>query len=363
MSLRKLGRAPLGATAAISGAASLLSTIATNLLAEATKQAVGGGLVAVAWTTAALALLSFLFWAIGKRSSRSAGEVDAASEPQGGLGVVLSLPSRDRPSSGQLTAALRQAEQQHAVYEHIDQELPTSVADRSAVVRNAAEKFHGTVNHRWSAAKAGPVALYLVSPLPESFILGRHMRYPARPVVVMQSARTNDRSDTYYAAVELGERLHSPLSTAEKEHAESLLCTDTRVFESSPPEAPIALIVELSGHQSRVEEAVQAARTGESERYEIRSTEQCRAALVISTRSGGLSEDKKAFELAVRYLVEHWDAWVSDRGPAEDQLLFASAPAGLVTALGYVFAHDPLRPIRHVSPSFTGSTDSDKHLT
>lgn len=363
MPLRKVGRAPLGAAAAISGAASLFSTIATNLLAEATKQAVGGGLAAVAWTTAALALLSFLFWAIGKRSSRSVGEVDAVSEPQGGLGVVMSLPSSDRPNSGQLTAALRQAEQQHAVCEHIDQELPASVDNRSTVVRDAAAAFHDTVNHRWSATKAGPVALYLIAPLPESFVLGRHMRYPARPVVVMQSARTNARSDAYYAAVDLGERLHSPLSTAEKEHAESLLCTDTRVFESSPPEAPIALIVELSGHQSRVEEAVQAARTGESERYEIRSTEQCRAALVISTRSGGLSEDKKAFELAVRYLVEHWDAWVSDRGPAEDQLLFASAPAGLVTALGYVFAHDPLRPIRHVSPSFTGSTDSDKHLT
>lgn len=363
MPLRKVGRSPLGVTAAISGAASLLFTVATNLLAEATKQAVGGGLAAVAWTTAALALLSFLFWAIGKWRSRSANETEAAPEPQGGLGVVLSLPSSDRPSSGQATAALRQAEQQHAVCEHIDQELPASVDDRSTVVRDAAGKFHDVVNHRWSAAKAGPVALYLVAPLPESFALGRHMRYPARPVAMMQSARTHDRSDAYYAAVELGERLQSPLSTAEKEHAESLLWTDTRVFESSPPEAPLALIVELSGHQSRVEEAVQAARTGESERYEIRSTERCRAAMVVSTRSGGLSEEKQVFELAVRYIVEHWDAWVSDRGPAEDQLLFASAPATLVTALGHVFAHGPLRPVRHVSPSFTGSTDSDKNAT
>ncbi|SFC47226.1 hypothetical protein [Streptomyces aidingensis] len=213
------------------------------------------------------------------------------------------------------------------------------------------------------AADRGPVrsvSLYLTARLHQAYALGRRLKDQRHErLTLMDLSRTPGGG--VFPALTLDSRPAEP-PTAERDGPPLARVLDRplgdpldiRVFgratapDGTPagePPARCALIVSVAGNPSMVQEALRAARTGESGDYRFPGgggpeAHRCAAALVIDTRPGHLDSRPEVFEAFVQYVAHHWKAWLKQWGEERRTpvrgLLFTDAPGPVVTALGGV---------------------------
>jgi hypothetical protein len=131
--------------------------------------------------------------------------------------------------------------------------------------------------------------------------------------------------------------------------------------ETSGPPRPrrIALIVAVADNPRLVADAQSAAGLGESTRYAFPGAgtpeaRRCAGALVITTRSGNIPDDREHYEALIRHIVTHWRRTVEEQGADETCWLFTDAPVTMVVALGALLGRrTTLVPLRH--PNFVGA--------
>ncbi|MGW8558114.1 hypothetical protein [Streptomyces tubercidicus] len=226
---------------------------------------------------------------------------------------------------------------------------------------------------RAAGAAEPEVALYVLAPLQDAFLLGRRLADDVQTsLVVMHLSQQAGRS--VVPGVVLGSALRAPLGAQQRARVCQLLPVD-RAEEPALvaiPETPgqqrhrIAVIVRLASAASMVDDARHVAatgqvsyRTGHHTGYRLPDAgpsggqSPCGAYLVIDTSSAYLPDDPGLNAAVTTYIWERWQAarrqWAQhlDGATGVEGLLVFHGPLPVALALGWLAARDRLTLVHH----------------